>query len=59
MPSPHHLPSRRPEDLTFEVVGAVGLMGALVALIALTQRFGGSRTGDRDRQEGAQRRRRG
>jgi hypothetical protein len=43
--------SQPPEDLTFEVVGASGLMGALVVLIALMPRFDGWKDGDWDEQE--------
>jgi hypothetical protein len=43
--------SRPREDQTFQVVGAVGLLGALVTLIALMPRFDGWKAGDWDDQQ--------
>jgi len=58
-PSPEQLSARRlsqpPEDVTFEIVGSVCLLGALATLIALMPKFDGWRDGDWDEQEGDRR----
>lgn len=61
-PSPRQLLdqslARPPQDEGFEVLGAVCLLGALAALIALMPQFDGWAPGDWDEQEGEDRRRR-
>jgi hypothetical protein len=47
--------ARPSEDVTFEVVGSVCLLGALATLIALMPKFDGWREGDWDEQEGDRR----
>jgi len=50
--------ARPPQEVGFEVLGSVCLLGALVALIALMPQFDGWEPGDWDEQEGEPRRRR-